>query len=155
MAAAYSSEEFLRGAAYVFERDGLSWSQTARLLASNRGGSDGFGRSVAMQGDRIAVAAPWEDGAATGVNGDGINGFSDASGATYLFELIDGSWTETAYIKASDAQPTDFFGDSIAISSRTIAVGAPGEDSGGQGVGAEQDQMPREEESGAVYLFAE
>ena len=154
LAAAYSREEFGRGAAYVFERQGLSWWQTARLLASNRGGSDGFGRSIALNNNRIAVAAPYEDGAATGINGDGINGYSGGSGATYLFELVDGSWTETSYIKASDAQPTDFFGSSIAMSSRTLAVGSPGEASGGHGVGAEQDGAPSANESGAVYLFA-
>jgi hypothetical protein len=54
----------------------------------------------------------------------------------------------------SSGSSIDLTEHGIAISSRTIAVGAPGEDSRGQGVGAEQEHMLVEEDSGAVYLFA-
>jgi hypothetical protein len=100
------------------------------------------------------VGAPWEDGSAAGINGDGSSNGVAGSGAAYLFELIDGSWTETAYIKASDPQAVDFFGESISMSSRTLVVGAPSEDGFGTGVGAEQDDFRAAEDSGAVYVFA-
>ena len=47
----------LAGAAYVFMRDGTTWSQQAYLKASNTGSRDFFGREVAVEGDTILVAA--------------------------------------------------------------------------------------------------
>lgn len=57
------------GAAYVFARFGTDWGQQAYLKASNTQAGDQFGRPVAISGNRIVVAAPIEDSAATGVNG--------------------------------------------------------------------------------------
>jgi hypothetical protein len=48
----------------------------------------------------------------------------------------------------------DFFGASISMTSRTLAIGAPNEDGFGTGVGAEQDDFRTAEDSGAVYVFA-
>ena len=154
MAVGAGGEEFSRGAAYVLERQGPSWVQTARLVASNRGSSDGFGNEIVVHENRIAVGAPYEDSPAAGINGDGSSNGAGSSGAAYLFELVEGSWTETAYIKASDPQPVDFFGQSISMTSRTLAIGAPSEDGFGTGVGAEQDDFRTAEDSGAVYVFA-
>ena len=41
------------GAAYVYHRNGTSWPQAHKLLASNGGDADRFGTSVAVNGDAI------------------------------------------------------------------------------------------------------
>lgn len=78
-------EENLEGAAYSFERVEGVWSQTGLLKASNKGGSDIFGGSVAVSGSTYVVGAIGEDSNATGVNGAN-NNLSSGSGAAYVYE---------------------------------------------------------------------
>ena len=73
------------GAAYVFARSSGVWSQRAYLKASNTGGGDLFGYSVAAWGDTVVVGAPLEEGGATTVNGPDNND-KFFSGAAYTFE---------------------------------------------------------------------
>ena len=49
-----SEANFATGAAYVFERSGTSWTQTAKLL-DPRLRNSGFGYRVSLDGDRIAA----------------------------------------------------------------------------------------------------
>ena len=58
------------GAAYVFVRNGTTWTQQAYLKASNTDTGDEFGASVAVSGDTAVVGALNESSNATGVNGD-------------------------------------------------------------------------------------
>jgi hypothetical protein len=112
------------GAAYVFTRSGGSWTQQAKLLASDAQSSDYFGYSVAVSGDTAVIGAYGED-----------TGGSDA-GAVYVFTRSGGSWTQQAKLLASDAQSSDYFGDSVAVSGDTAVIGAYGEDTGGSYAGA-------------------
>ncbi len=73
------------GAAYVFTRDGTVWSQQAYLKASNTGGGDFFGRSVAILDDTLVVAANHEASNATGINGDSDDNSMPDAGAVYVF----------------------------------------------------------------------
>lgn len=57
------------------------------LKASNSEGSDGFGSSVSLSGDRLAVGAPGEDSCADGVGGDQMNNGCEGAGAAYLLRL--------------------------------------------------------------------
>jgi hypothetical protein len=50
------------GSAYVFTRDGTSWTQQAYLKPSNTGSSDYFGSVAAISGDSMLVGADFEDG---------------------------------------------------------------------------------------------
>lgn len=64
-----------------------------------------------------------------------------ASGAVYIFvKTIDKGWKEESYLRASNAEPSDAFGTSIALSQdgNTIAVGAIGEDSNAKGFNGDQ-----------------
>lgn len=78
------------GAVYVFTRTATAWTQRAYVKASNTGGSDGFGGSLALSadGNTLAVGANEEDSAATGINststGQADNSASLA-GAVYLY----------------------------------------------------------------------
>lgn len=121
------------GAAYVFKRSGTNWTQEAYLKASNSGASDFFGWSTAIAGDTIVVGAYGEDnGVTTITNGtytalDPVN--ANASGAVYVFKRSGTTWTQEAYLKASNAGANDNFGYSTSISGDTIVVGSPLEDS--------------------------
>ena len=131
----------LRGAAYVFSRSGTTWTQEQKLTASDTQDDDRFGYSVAISDDgtRCIVGAYREDGGAG-------NPLSDA-GAAYVFSRSGTTWTEEQKLTASDAQASDEFGYSVAISddgTRCI-VGAYLED-GGAG-----DPISG---AGAAYVFS-
>ena len=140
------------GAVYVFTRVGASWSQQAYIKASNTGTDDDFGRSLALSGETLVVGARGEASNAIGVNGNQANNSATLSGAAYVFTRANGIWTQQAYLKASNADAGDLFGESVAVSGDTIAVGARFESGGATGVNGNQadNSMSR---SGAVYVF--
>jgi hypothetical protein len=113
------------GAAYVFVRNGSSWTQQAYLKASNTNAHDVFGWSVAISGDTIVVGAQGEASNATGVNGNQANNSASNAGAAYVFVRNGTTWTQQAYLKASDTGSGASFGESVAVSGDTIVVGAP------------------------------
>lgn len=113
------------GAAYVFKRSGTVWTQQAYLKASNAQASDLFGSAVAVSGDTAVVGANREGSNATGVNGDGSNNGSFNSGAAYVFHRNGTSWTQQAYLKASDTSASAEFGSAVAIDAERVVVGAP------------------------------
>jgi hypothetical protein len=140
------------GAAYVFVRNGSTWSQQAYLKASNTGAGDRFGTSVAISGDTVVVGAPEEDSNATGVNGDGASDGAPESGAAYVFVRSGTTWSQQAFLKASNTGAADQFGWSVAISGDTVVVGARMEDSGAAGVDGNQADNGAFD-AGAAYVF--
>ena len=140
------------GAAYVFVRNGLTWSQQAYLKASNTEADDLFGFSVAVYGDRVVVGAIQEDGGSGGVNGDQDDESATYSGAAYVFVRNGATWTQEAYLKAAIPGTSDQFGFSVAMTDERIAVGAIYEDSSASGVNGDQDNDDNPG-SGAVYVF--
>ena len=147
-----NNDAALSGAAYVFTRNGGVWSQQAYLKASNSGASDQFGTSIALVGESVLVGAPGESSPATGVNGNGAVDTSPNSGAVYLFGRIGTTWSQLAYLKASNTDDSDAFGTSVALVSDTIAVGATGEASSDSGVDGDEDDDTAAS-AGAVYLL--
>ena len=154
------------GAAYIFQNTNSLWTQAALLRASNAGGSyqcqecelfacptsgegDGFGASVAIWGETVVVGAPGEASAATGVNGVESDDSAPAAGAAYVFERIDGTWEQTAYLKASNTDAGDRFGFAVAIRGDTIVVGAEREDSGDTANQGDNGAI----DAGAAYIF--
>ena len=140
------------GAAYVFFRSAGLWSQQAYLKASNTGADDQFGTSVAIAGDTIVVGAPGEDSNATGVNGDQVNNSATGAGAAYVFFRSGTTWSQQAYLKASNTGADDVFGTSVAIAGDTIVVGAYGEASNATGVNGDQTSNSAAF-AGAAYVF--
>ena len=134
------------GAVYVFTRSGISWSQQAYLKASNAEADDQFGASVAIDGDTIVVGALNE--ASTAAGGEANNSASGA-GAVYVFTRSGLSWSQQAYLKASNAEANDQFGASIAIDGDTVVVGASNEASTAAGGQANNSASG----AGAVYVF--
>jgi hypothetical protein len=125
---------------------------------SNAAASDepGFSLALSEDGNTFAVGAPGEDSNATGVNGIQGNDSAADSGAVYVFiRGGGGSWSQQAYLKASNTEANDLFGQSVSFSSdgNTLAVGAHAEDSSATGVNGEQGDNSAAD-SGAVYVFS-
>jgi hypothetical protein len=143
---------FLSGAVYVFVRSGTTWTQQAYLKASNTGAGDIFGSSVSLSGDTLAVGAYQESSADTGVNGNQADNSAGNSGAVYVFVRSGTTWTQQAYLKASNTGAGDYFGITISLSGDTLAVGAYRESSAATGVNGNQADNSASA-SGAVYVF--
>jgi hypothetical protein len=126
------------GSAYIFTRNvagspTASWTQRAKLLASDGAADDWFGWSVAIDGDTVVV----------GAYGDDDKGSN--SGSVYIFtHTVAGSptasWTQRAKLLASDGAADDWFGYSVALDGDTVVVGAYGDDDKGSN-------------NGSVYIF--
>lgn len=110
-----------QGAVYVFGKPGAGWASTsafdAKLTAADGAAQDFFGLSIALSGRAVAAGAPAETGLGR-------------AGAVYLFVRPPDGWQSTsafdAKLTASDTADSDFFGFSIAISSRELAASALG-----------------------------
>src|SRR6266700_4107707 len=148
------------GAVYVFTRSGTTWTQQAYVKASNTGADDQFGISVALNSDgsTLAVGATGEDsalpGVTTGLVSEGTAGnAAPGAGAVYVFtrDVVSSTWSQQAYVKASNTGAADNFGSSVALSGdgSTLAVGAIGEASA-VGVTPTDNTAPS---AGAVYVF--
>ena len=144
------------GAAYMFVRSGVNWSQQAYIKASNTDANDVFASSIALSldGNTLAVGAIKESSSATGVNGDDKNNDKEWSGAVYVFTRTATAWSQQAYLKSSNSDVRDSFGFSVSLShdGNALAVGAPLEDSFTKGVNGDQSDN-QAGQSGAVYLF--
>ena len=134
------------GAAYVFVRTGSTWSQQAFLKASNPGDDDNFGWSVAISANSILIGSPQESSSFLGGQADNSTHFS---GAAYLFVRSGTSWSQQAFLKASNAEEDDNFGTGVAVSGTTILVGASSESSSATG-GPGDNSVPF---AGAAYVF--
>ena len=154
------------GAVYVYVRDGGGWRQQAYVKASNPGLTDNFGYMIALSedGDTMAVAAPYEASAATGIDGDQSDDSIPQAGAVYVFSRNEDAWAQQAYIKASNTGEAgvgnelgdgDQFGFGLALSAdgNTLAVGAISEDSGATGADADPSDNSALS-AGAVYLYS-
>jgi len=143
------------GAVFVFQRGADGWAQQAYIKASNTGAGDRFGLTVigdGLAGDTLVVSAPLEDSAATGVGGDQASDDAPDSGAVYVFTRTGTTWSQEAYLKASNTGAGDFFGGEATLSGNRLAVSALSEDSGATGIDGDQTSNAATD-AGAVYLF--
>jgi len=119
------------GKAYVFTRNATTWTEQAKLTASDGAASDQFGSSVSIAGDTVIVGA-WQD------DDNGAD-----SGSAYIYTRTETTWTEQAKLTSSDALAGDQFGGTVAIEGDTILVGAHRDDDNALGIFA----------SGSIYVF--
>lgn len=140
------------GAVYVFVRSGANWTQEAYLKAFNPQTSANFGLPVSLNEDTLVVGAPNEASNARGINGNQNDESSFMSGAAYVFVRQGTNWTQQAYLKASNSEMGDRFGDAVTVFGDTVVVGARWEDSGAIGVNGDQ-QNNSAREAGAAYVF--
>lgn len=102
----------LKGAVYIFIRNGAMWIQQARLEASDGITGDRFGVSVAIEGDTLIVGAY---GAFVGEN--------SAQGQAYVFIRSGSTWTQQQKLVASDGVPDGTFGIRIRMNGNTLIIG--------------------------------
>ena len=144
------------GAVYVFTRSGSVWEQQAYIKASNTDGGDTFGISISLSanGNTLAVGASNERSGATGINGDQNENLAPSAGGVYVFRRMGSLWEQQAYVKASNTDAGDFFGDEVSLSAdgNTLAVGARNETSGATGINGDQADNSVDI-AGAVYLY--
>jgi hypothetical protein len=127
---------FDTGVAYIYERSsGNTWVQTAKLIANDGVGLNGpflpndpansgfgkadlFGTSVAISGDTVIIGAPAHT----------HSGFQSQSGAVYVFQKINGTWTQQAELHSPTPSLEGNFGtdQTVGISGNTIVVGDVG-----------------------------
>ncbi len=126
------------GAVHVFDLDS---SERTYIKSANTEIEGYFGSSVVLSDDGNTLAV-------------GAYGEGSYAGAVYMFGRTQEGWVQGAYITASNANSSDGFGRSVALSSAgsTLAVGATGEQSCAIGVGGDQSDNSRDD-AGAVYLY--
>jgi hypothetical protein len=93
----------------VFVRSGTTWTQQAKLTASDGVSNDYFGYSVAISGNTAVTGAVAKN---------------SLTGAAYVFVRSGTAWSQQAKLTASDGAANDYFGDSVAVSGSTAVVGA-------------------------------
>ena len=113
-------ERLHSGSVYIFDNLNGQWTLAAELTAGDGDNEDFFGRSLALDGDRLLVGAPAESDAPNG---------KLFRGAAYVFELDSGVWSQVARLDAGNhEQGFAFFGSSVALEGTTLAIGAPGDE---------------------------
>ena len=112
------------GAAYIFKRSGVTWTEETKVVASDRAGGDKFGKSVSISGDYAIVGSHNEDHDVTGGN------VLSNAGSAYIFKrsAATSTWTQETKIVASDRAGGDNFGWSVSISGDYAIVGSVYED---------------------------
>ena len=114
------------GSAYIFKRDGESWTEQVKLIASDGVAGDRFGYTVSIDGDYAIVGAHRDD---------------SEMGSASIFKRDGTSWIEVNKLTPSDAAVGDIFGISVAINGNYAIVGATYNDDNGYN-------------SGSAYIFA-
>jgi len=107
----------LQGAAYVFVRSGITWTQQAELTPPD-GVNDNFGQSVSLSGGTAIVGAYFEN---------------SAEGAVYVFVQSGTNWAQQAKLQPSDGIAGIIFGTSVSIDGDLAVISAY---KGGGGPGA-------------------
>lgn len=153
------------GAVYVFNRSGQTWVQQAYIKASNTGEAAignqlgdgdqfGFGLSLSADGNTLAVGAISEDSAATGADADQSDNSALSAGAVYVFSRTGDTWTQQAYVKASNAGGGDLFGYSVALSADGSVLAATAFDEDGSRAGTNEVQDDEVTGTGVLYIFS-
>ncbi len=106
---------FNSGSAYVFIRSGTTWSQQAKLTASDADSGDRFGYTVSVSGETAVVGSPNNEDQGRD------------TGSAYIFTRSGNLWNEQAKLTASDAASGDYFGVSVSVSGETVVVGSDGD----------------------------
>ena len=122
------------GSVYVFTRSGTTWTEHAKLTASDKIAGDRFGYSVSINGngDRVAIGVVNEDSTGT-----------TNSGAIYIFTRSGGTWIQEAKLLTNDKVTEDQLGYSVSMNDNgdIVAAGARGVD------------FNTITQAGAVYIF--
>ena len=146
------------GAAYVFVRNGINWTQQAYLKAPYVDANDTYGGRIGLSGEHLVVGTYNEDSAQTTIT-NGTTASADNSkgnsGAAYVYKRTGTNWSQEAFLKASNSDAGDYFGTCVSASGNTIVVGAYSESSNQTSItnGTTSSLDNANPNSGAVYGF--
>lgn len=102
------------GSAYVFTREGTTWTEQANLVPSTGGSNFSFGFSVAVSGETALVGS-------RNANAGDLAG----AGAAHVFVRNGTTWSEQQSLDPGDGQLYGIFGCAVALSGDRALVGAP------------------------------
>ena len=119
-----------QGAAYVFLQFVGVWVEIEKFESNEGVPRDFYGFSVSISGDRFIVGAP------------GLNDHGVGSGAGYMYELADFSWSQVGRFAPLDGQSFDRFGIGVSLSDNIAVFGARGDDDTAQ-------------DSGSAYIYTQ
>jgi hypothetical protein len=155
----------LRGAVYVYERDGTVWTERQKIVRSDLFIPGEFGRAVSVAGNTLVVATSPPNGTfvyvrqgdtwteeqeltlasshadSVSVSGDtvliGAPSEDESKGAVHVFVRTGMTWAEQQKLTPTAGTENAWFGGAVALSGDTALVGASGD----------------EHQRGAVYFF--
>lgn len=119
----------MAGSAYIYVRNGDTWTPQAKLRSNEPEPVEFFGQFVALDGPTALVGAIHDDN----------EGGHDA-GATYVFANHGENWYQQSKITASDPSDLAFFGHAVALQYDAAIIGA-----------TQSDAV--HEDAGAAYIF--
>ncbi|MFH1509218.1 MAG: FG-GAP repeat protein [bacterium] len=100
------------GSAYIFHFDGESWIEEQKLTANDASAEDHFGSAVSISGNLVVIGAYVDDDMGT------------SSGSAYAFRRNGTTWIQENKFVASDGEPNDELGYSVAVSPHFAILGA-------------------------------
>lgn len=121
------------GAIYVYDRSGDTFTETDILYSADAASDDRFGWHIGMSADGKVIVG--------GSVLDDPRG--SASGSAYVFELVNGAWTQRAKLVPSDGATGDEFGTAISVSGDGSVVL----------VGAKNANISGVNDTGAAWIF--
>jgi hypothetical protein len=143
------------GAAYVFTREGITWTQQAYIKPDISQDSLAFG-IVDVDEDTLVVGAIGDNSESYGINSTYNNtGAADFSGSAFVFVRNGTNWSQQAYLKApltGTLNDLEYFGFSVDIDGNTLIVGSPLEKSsvGGTNPATSDDTLSS---AGAAFVY--
>ncbi len=102
-----------QGAAYVFVRNGTSWTMEQKLTASDGMSGSQFGYSVAIDGNTVLIGAFRHRTS------------NIEKGVAYIFTRVNNTWIQQAQLTDNNGNISNRFGFSVALDSNTVIIGAP------------------------------
>lgn len=123
------------GSVYIYSRSGTTWTQEAKLIASDISANASFGRSVDITPDGTRCVV--------GSHRVTVSSYSQA-GAVYIFSRSGTAWTQEAKIVSNSPAANDFFGYNVSIDGTGTRIA----------VGAYQKTTTMTTQGGMAYIFS-
>ena len=103
-----------QGAAFIYARNGSSWSQQTILTASDGTSSDSFGNAVSLSSDGTTALI-------------GALSRNNHQGGAYIYTGSGSSWSQQTILTATNGAANDYFGDAVSLSGdgTTALISAP------------------------------
>lgn len=141
------------GSVYLYKRAGDQWVANGVMQAPVARSSDYFGSILCMTDSALVIGASGDAGGARGIGGDPTRSDSSASGAVYIYPIVDSVSATPVYLKASNADSLDGFGYAMTCSEGELVITAPFEASASSGIDAKSASDNAAVSSGAIYVI--